>query len=233
MDAWPAERVATQPPTVEYSNDCGAWPSVTPSAARRRSASGPSRPAASVAVWERRSTVTPVSRRRSSAITPAKPSLTGSTPPTTLVPPPNGTTAIRASAQAASTASNLPVGGGLDDQIRCARGVARAQPHEVGVALAGGVLDPRQAVVAHVIGSHRARQALARARRQARLGEPDGLERDRAQPQRGIDTELVAQELERCARQGDLVPLLPPAPPPHGSPGSPKIASRPSIAPCT
>jgi hypothetical protein len=35
---------------------------------------------------------------------PSNPSETGSTPPTTLVPPPNGTTATRASAQAVSTA---------------------------------------------------------------------------------------------------------------------------------
>ena len=26
VDAWPEDRVATQPPTVENSNDCGLWP---------------------------------------------------------------------------------------------------------------------------------------------------------------------------------------------------------------
>ena len=42
---------------------------------------------------------------RSSVTAASMPSRTGSTPPTTLVPPPNGITAIRCSAQAASTAA--------------------------------------------------------------------------------------------------------------------------------
>ena len=36
IDCWPAERAATQPPTVERSNDCGKWPSVSPCGAERR-----------------------------------------------------------------------------------------------------------------------------------------------------------------------------------------------------
>jgi hypothetical protein len=44
-------------------------------------------------------------RARSREMAAAKPARSGSTPPTTLVPPPNGVTATPASAQAASTAA--------------------------------------------------------------------------------------------------------------------------------
>ncbi len=42
---WPAARVAIQPPSVEYSNDCGKWRSVSPCSPSWDSSSGPSAPA--------------------------------------------------------------------------------------------------------------------------------------------------------------------------------------------
>ena len=49
VENWPAARVATQPPTVESSIDCGQWPIVRPASDTRRSAASPFVPARNVA----------------------------------------------------------------------------------------------------------------------------------------------------------------------------------------
>ena len=89
----------------------------------------------------------------------------GSRPPTTLVPPPNGTTATPASAQACSTASD-PVGvGRRDHRVRRRRAVARALGQQVEVGLAAAAQHARLAVVAHA--SPTRREPLAQRRRRA------------------------------------------------------------------
>ena len=106
VEDWPAERVATQPPTVAHSKLWGTCASRSPCAPRARSASGSRTPGANTAVSERSSTDSRRSiRPRSSDTTPAKPSRGASRPPTTLVPPPNGTTATPCSAQTRRTAA--------------------------------------------------------------------------------------------------------------------------------
>ncbi len=47
VERCPAERVATQPPTLENSNDCGSWPRRSPCGVSAASSSGPSVPARS------------------------------------------------------------------------------------------------------------------------------------------------------------------------------------------
>ena len=102
LEDWPAERVAAKPPMVAYSNDCGKWPSVNPDLARAVSASGPRSPAPSRAVIETASTSVPRRFAVSRLMTARKPARAGRTPPTTLVPPPNGTTATEALEHASS-----------------------------------------------------------------------------------------------------------------------------------
>ncbi len=94
----------------------------------------------------------------------------GSSPPTTLVPPPNGTTATPASAHACSTARHLVVVGRRDDRVGRGLAVARALGEQVEVALAAAAQHARLAVVAHVrrpprssLQPRRTRRAPARA----------------------------------------------------------------------
>ena len=69
----PPARVAIQPPSVESSNDCGKWRSVSPCGASCSSSSGPSAPAWMRAARETASTSsTRSSAPRSSATAPAK-----------------------------------------------------------------------------------------------------------------------------------------------------------------
>src|SRR6266508_2099280 len=90
--------MASQPPTVERWNDCGKKRRVSPWGRSPSSSAGPWVPARTLAARASGSTsTTPASRPRSSETAPAQASPTsGSTPPTTLVPPPNGTTATPA-----------------------------------------------------------------------------------------------------------------------------------------
>ena len=102
---WPPARVATQPPSVEYSKDCGKWRRVSPCSRSCSSSPGPVAPAWIRAASEIGSTSsTRSSRRRSSDTTGRSPSR-GSTPPTTLVPPPNGITAAPSASAQPSTVS--------------------------------------------------------------------------------------------------------------------------------
>ncbi len=92
---WPDDRVAAKPPMVANWKLCGKWPSENPCSPSRRSACGPVTPAPSSASPETSSSeYNPPSRRRSKDTTALNWPRTGSRPPTTLVPPPNGTTAM-------------------------------------------------------------------------------------------------------------------------------------------
>ena len=92
----PAARVATQPPSVENSNDCGKWRSVRPCSPSAASSAGPVAPAPIRAERETGSTSSrPSSAARSIEIAPFWPGPTsGVTPPTTDVPPPYGIAAM-------------------------------------------------------------------------------------------------------------------------------------------
>ncbi len=68
----------------------------------------------------------PSRRARSSVMAPLKPSRSGSTPPTTLVPPPNGTTAMRPLEQSSRMLASSVSRAGVEDGVGGARGVARA-----------------------------------------------------------------------------------------------------------
>ena len=75
--------------------------------------------------------------RRSSAITPlVRAPRPGSTPPTTLVPPPNGTTATPSRAQASSRAATAPRRAGIDHGVGRVLERPAAQPDQIGIALA-------------------------------------------------------------------------------------------------
>ena len=66
-----------------------------------------------------------------------------STPPTTLVPPPKGTTATPGARAGLEHGAHLPVVGGQHDGVGRPVRLARAEADEVGVALAGGVEHAR------------------------------------------------------------------------------------------
>ena len=99
-ESWPDDRVAAKPPMVANWKLCGKWPSEKPCSPSRRSACGPVTPAPSSASPEISSSACNWSKRRRSSDTTALnwPRM-GSRPPTTLVPPPNGTTAMLRCAQ--------------------------------------------------------------------------------------------------------------------------------------
>ena len=90
-DCMPDDRVATQPPRVEWVKESGKWPMVQPRAPSCSSRSGPSVPA-----WMRASpdsasmSSTLFSRPRSTESTGRDSSGGGSRLPEMLVPPPNG-----------------------------------------------------------------------------------------------------------------------------------------------
>ncbi len=89
----PPERVAIQPPSVEYSKLCGKCRRLSPCGLSCASSAGPSAPAWIRAAREARSTSITRSIRRRSIITAALwrwSSMRGSTPPTTLLPAPKG-----------------------------------------------------------------------------------------------------------------------------------------------
>ena len=100
----------------------------------------------------------------SSASTPRCSPRSGATPPTTLVPPPNGTTASEERAQSSSTARSCSWLAGVDHGVGRPLGLARAQAHEIGVALAGGVQNALVRVLADVLAptiSRSCRERLA------------------------------------------------------------------------
>ena len=83
----PPARVAIHPPSVESAKDWGKWRSVKPCSASWSSSRGPLAPAWMRAARDAPSTSSRASSARRSSVT-AGPSTRGSTPPTTLVPPP-------------------------------------------------------------------------------------------------------------------------------------------------
>ena len=105
---------------------------------------------------------------------------------------------------------------GIDDRVGRALGLAGAQAHEIGVALAGGVQHPFGVVVADALG------ADDRAQRAASVCSPSARRR-RAAPLpsatggrgRSASADRLAQEVERVRRQRRRVGRVAPAPPAH------------------
>ena len=94
----------------------------------------------------------------SSATTAACSPFSGATPPTTLVPPPNGTTAIERFAHSCQQRLQLLGVAWVQHRVVRLRRFARAQTHEVGVALAGGMPDALGVIVAHGVAAEQRMQ---------------------------------------------------------------------------
>ena len=126
-------------------------------------------------------------RRTSRATTPAKPSRAGVRPPTTDVPPANGTTATRCRAQASSTATTSSCVPGKHDGVRRIGSVAAAELEQVGRRPAAGVQHPRLGIGADVLGADRVdeRSGSVGRQRAVRQGRGAGVDRRR----RGLDAQ--------------------------------------------
>ena len=136
----------------------------------------------------------------------------GSTPPTTLVPPPNGTTATPSRAQASSTRRDLGGASGQHHRVRSLVEPTGAQPDQVGISAARS-----------------ASQAVLGRRPTRRPGPTASATACGTRPARGRSTSLelgrAARARPRRARRAasrallaQLDPLggVPPAPPLHG-----------------
>ena len=131
---WPPARVAIQPPSVEYSNDCGKCRSVSSCSRSWSSSPGPVAPAWILAAREARS----ISSTRSSAfrsIETARSSPRGSTPPTTLVPPPYGITATSSEHAQSSTRSSSCSSRGTHHGVGRVVELAAEAAHDVAIGL--------------------------------------------------------------------------------------------------
>ena len=92
VENWPAERVATHPPTVEQYIDEGKWPHVSPARLRSRSRSSPIVPAPTCTV-RLRSSIDRIPRRRLRSTT-TLPGRSGVMPPQTPLPAPKAMTGV-------------------------------------------------------------------------------------------------------------------------------------------
>ncbi len=116
----------------------------------------------------------------SSESAPAWPAaVRGSTPPTTLEPPPNGTTARFASAAMRNTAATAPSSAGIHDRLGNHLDLAAAQAEQIGKAATDRVRDPLEGAGANAVfaaGGAQSRQHVGRqlGRRQADCVEFDG-----------------------------------------------------------
>ena len=204
----PPARVAIQPPRVEYSNDCGKWRSVSPCSPSCSSSAGPNAPAWIRAAFDTASTSSTRSKAaRSTETAPLYVSaIRGSTPATTLVPPPYGIAAAPASPHQPITSASSASSAGPRDEVG---GVLDLPPHaadDVAVGLAERVRD----AVVRIRGEDR-RDHLRSA--QARPRQLDRLERDRLLG-RLAEPEALADPGRRRLEVGRrrLLVLIPPAP---------------------
>ena len=134
----------------------------------------------------------------------------GSTPPTTLVPPPNGTTAMPSAAQAVEDRRDLPRRCRAAGPRRAPLEPPGAQPDEVRVAAAGGAAHAVLVAVEHVV---RPTAAAIGVRDRPRLRQGHLLERDGLGRGSACDAELLAQRIDRAAG-GSSSPLAG-SPQPH------------------
>ena len=142
-ESCPDERVAANPPIVANWKLCGKCPSEKPRSPSRRSASGPVTPAPSSASPETSSSeCSSFSLRRSSDITALNSPRSGSSPPTTLVPPPNGTTAMLRCPHNAQDRGDLVFVGGQQHGVRRVLDSAISSPQQVERGLAARTEQP-------------------------------------------------------------------------------------------
>ena len=202
----PPARVAIQPPSVEYSKDCGKCRSVSP-----RSRSWSSRPGPSAPAWIRAAReVSSTSSTRSSALrssATAGSSKRGSIPPTTLVPPPNGIAFAPASAHQASTCSTSSSVRGAATTSGALLEVAAEAAHDVAVGLA-------ERVHGAVVALGRTDRGERRRRLDARLGQDCLLELHRPLGLGRAEAEMGDDSLRGFADLlvSGLLVLEPPAP---------------------
>ena len=187
---WPPARVATQPPRVENSNDCGKWRRVSPRSASWSSRSGPSAPAWIRAASETSSTSSTRSSRPRSIVTT----------PCVLVADPRLDPADDAGAAAEGNRGEAVVGApgedplevglvaGPGDDVRRAGELAAEAADDVAVGLAERV---RGAVV--VVGAAEVRERAGRL--DPRRAQLDRVQRDRL-------GDLLAPEPEPLADAG-------------------------------
>ena len=107
----PAARVAIQPPSVDSAKDCGKNRSVSPCRASCASSTGPDAPPWMCAARDRASTSSTLSMRRVCRTTTGPSTARVSSPPTTDVPPPYGTT-VAPTSEAQSSVATTAVGSG-------------------------------------------------------------------------------------------------------------------------
>ena len=173
-ESCPDERVAANPPIVANWKLCGKCPSEKPRSPSRRSASGPVTPAPSSASPETSSReCSSFSRRRSSDITALNSPRSGSSPPTTLVPPPNGTTAMLRCPQQPQDRGNLVFVAGQQHRIRRVLDSGILASQQVKRGLAACAQQPGTVVDAAVLGPDDLGQRVAVGGRQRGRPQPD------------------------------------------------------------
>ena len=218
-DCIPDERVAIQPPSVEWVKLSGKCPAVQPRALSCSSSAGPKTPG-----WTRASRAassmadTPSMRLRSSETTVRLSSAGTSRLPEMFVPPPKAMTTASASSAARTAAATCLLVAWAHDDIGHAADVALAMAHEIAQALAAGVDHAVERVGRHVVGSDGGIELAAQLIGQRWLGEVEVAQRDRGLG-RAVDVEAEDALEERPElglvrmREGDI--LVPPAPPLH------------------
>ena len=107
VESWPIDRVATRPPYCAIGFDCGEWPVVRPCARSVSSRVCSGTPHCTVAIMSASSTSMIRSIREPS--TTSASATVVSRPPSVLVPPVRGTTAIRSRWASSSTAATSAV----------------------------------------------------------------------------------------------------------------------------
>ena len=178
-DCMPEERVAIQPPRVEWVKLSGKWPSVQPRAFSCSSRWGPNTPGCTRASRARSSSASTRSMRvRSTEITGRVSAAGASRLPEMFVPPPKGITTASASSAArrtASTSSSEPgrttaSGRGPTSPRRCRTRSRRLLPRACTI---------RSRSSRRPLRPHRLFQRGPQAGRQRRLGQLEILQTDR------------------------------------------------------
>ena len=219
-DCMPDERVAIQPPSVEWVKLSGKWPMVQPRALSCSSSVRAERAGldAGDAATRRRSRGPGPCRPMSTETTVRSSSAGASRLPEMLVPPPNGMSTASASRAARTIASSSGLAAGADDDVGQATDVAGAVADEVAQALAARVDDAVQGVGRDMGGADGRLERGAQVGREGRLSDVELVEADRARGEVvGAHVDVALDERSELGlvlvREGDL--LVAPAPPFH------------------
>ena len=219
-DCMPDERVAIQPPSVEWVKLSGKWPSVQPRALSCSSSRGPKAPAWTRARRDVSSIASTRSSRAMSTETTGRCSSAGASRlPEMFEPPPNGITTASASSAAAMTASTAASSPGRTTTSGSRPRSPRRWRTRSLQALAAGVDDALERLGRHVLGADRRLQRRAQAvRAGAASGSVELAERDRARRRAlDVDRQMALEERpERgLVRMRECDVLVAPTPPLH------------------